>query len=293
MLSPEVLAKIQRFHFKTRKLANEIFAGQYESAFKGQGIEFAEVREYQVGDDIRTIDWNVSARFGHPFVKVFHEERELTLMLLIDLSGSHLFGSKARFKRELLAEVAGMLAFLAIRTNDRVGAVLFSSGVEKFLPPRKGSHHVWRLIKEIFAFEPENRATSIDTALDFLNRSVKRHAIVFLLSDCQDAGFEKSMKLTAKKHDLTVIRIFDAAEETLPDAGFITLKDPETGETAIVNTSSPRVRKAFEEGRKGRRESLKKMCAAMDVDLVEVETAGPVVEPLMRLFDKRRKRLHG
>jgi uncharacterized protein (DUF58 family) len=292
MLPPEVLAKIQRFHFKTRKLANEIFAGQYESAFKGQGIEFSEVREYQVGDDIRTIDWNVSARFGHPFVKVFHEERELTLMLLIDLSGSHLFGSRSRFKRELLAEVAGMLAFLAIRTNDRVGAILFSEGVEKFLPPRKGSQHVWRLIKETFTFEPRSRGTSIDKALDFLNRAVKRHAIVFLLSDCMDQGFEKSMRLTAKKHDLTVIRVFDRAEETLPDAGFITLRDPETGEVVYVNTSRPLVRKLFEEARKAGRDELRKTLTGMDVDLVEVETAGPVVEPLMRLFDRRRKRLH-
>ena len=292
MLPPEVLAKIQRFHFKTRKLANEIFAGQYESAFKGQGIEFAEVREYQVGDDIRTIDWNVSARFGHPFVKVFHEERELTIILVIDLSGSHLFGSRARFKRELLAEVAGMLAFLAIRTNDRVGAILFSGGVEKFLPPRKGSHHVWRIIKEIFTYEPGNKATSIDKALDFLNRAVKRHAIVFLLSDCQDEGYEKSMRLAARKHDLTVIRIFDKAEETLPDAGLITLRDPETGRIARVNTSSSRVRKFFDEGQREKREILRKTLAGMDVDLVEVETAGPVVEPLMRLFDRRRTRHH-
>lgn len=292
MLPPEVLAKIRRFHFKTRRLVGEIFAGQYESAFKGQGIEFTEVRDYQVGDDIRSIDWNVSARFGRPFVKVFHEERELTLMLLIDLSGSHLFGSRARFKRELLAEVAGMLAFLAIRTNDRVGAILFSSGVEKFLPPRKGSHNVWRLIREIFTFEPGNKATNIDAALDFLNRAVKRHAIVFLLSDCQDAGFEKSMRLTARKHDLTVIRIFDRAEETLPDAGLVTLRDPETGRIARVNTSSPRVRTLFEQERRSRREGLRKTLTSMDVDLVEVETAGPVVEPLMRLFDRRRRKAH-
>jgi uncharacterized protein (DUF58 family) len=292
MLPPEVLAKIQRFHFKTRKLANEIFAGQYESAFKGQGIEFAEVREYQVGDDIRSIDWNVSARFGHPFVKVFHEERELTLILLIDLSGSHLFGSRSRFKRELLAEVAGMLAFLAIRTNDRVGAVLFSEGVEKFLPPRKGSHHVWRLIKEIFTYEPRSRATSIDAALDFLNRAVKRHAIVFLLSDCMDQGFEKSMKLAAKKHDLTVIRIFDHAEETLPDAGLMAFKDPESGQVVHVNTSHPRIRALFEEKARERREGLKKLCAGMDVELAEVEASGPVAEPLMRLFDRRRTKRH-
>lgn len=292
MLPPEVLAKIQRFHFKTKRLANEIFAGQYESAFKGHGIEFAEVREYQVGDDIRTIDWNVSARFGHPFVKVYHEERELTLMLLVDLSKSNLFGSRNRFKRELLAEVAGMLAFLAIRTNDRVGAILFSSKVERFLPPRKGSGNVWRLIKEIFTYEPESPATGIEAALDFLNRAVKRHAIVFLISDCMDEGFERSMRLTSKKHDLTVIRISDPAEENLPDVGFITLRDPETGEVATVNTSSPRIRKELEEYQRTRRESLRSLLSGMDVDMVEVATHGPVVEPLMRLFDRRRKRLN-
>ncbi|HNY63868.1 MAG TPA: DUF58 domain-containing protein [Deltaproteobacteria bacterium] len=292
MLPPEVLAKIQRFHFRTRKLASEIFAGQYESAFRGQGIEFAEVREYQVGDDIRSIDWNVSARFGRPFVKVFHEERELTIMLLIDLSGSHLFGSRTRFKRELLAEVAGMLAFLAIRTNDRVGAVLFSSGVEKFLPPRKGPRHVWRLIREIFTFEPENRGTNIDAALEFLNRTTRRHAVVFLISDCLDTGFGKSLSLAAKKHDLTVIRIFDPAEETLPDAGIVTLKDPETGKVARVDTSGPRVRKLYEEWGRARREDLIRMLSGTGVDLVEIGTPGPVVEPLLRLFNRRRRRLH-
>ncbi len=292
MLPPEVLAKIQRFHFKTRRLANEIFAGRYESAFKGQGIEFAEVREYQVGDDIRSIDWNVSARFGHPYVKVFHEERELTIMLLIDLSRSHHFGTRQRFKRELLAEVAGMLAFLATRTSDRVGAILFSGAVEKFIPPRKGSRHVWRIIREIFTFMPGNSSTDINAALEFLNTAVKRHAYVFLLSDCLDKGFEKSLRLTAKKHDLTVIRISDPAEDSLPDAGYITFKDPETGERCVVNTGSTAVRKRFGEFRSDQREGLRKMLAGLNVDLVDIRVDGPVVEPLMHLFDRRRKRLN-
>ncbi|HHO76619.1 MAG TPA: DUF58 domain-containing protein [Deltaproteobacteria bacterium] len=292
MLTPEVLAKIQRFHFKTRHLAGEIFAGQYESAFKGQGMEFAEVREYQVGDDIRNIDWNVSARYSHPFVKVFHEERELTVMLLLDLSGSHLFGSTVRFKRELLAEVAGMLAFLAIRTNDKVGAVLFSSGVAKFLPPRKGSTNVWRLIREIFTFEPDDPGTNIESALNFLNRSVKRHAIVFLISDCMDTGYEKSLRLTAKKHDLTVIRIFDPVEEELPDAGYVRMRDPETGEEAVINTGSRRLRKQWSQYRAQSRQALQRLTGSLGVDLVEIGTSGPVVEPLMKLFDRRRKRLN-
>ena len=291
MLSEPILRKIQRFHFKTKRLANDLFAGQYESAFKGRGIEFAEVREYQPGDDIRTIDWNVSARFGRPFVKVFHEERELTIMLLLDLSGSHLFGTRNRFKRELLAEVAGMLAFLAIRTNDRVGGILFSSRVEKYIPPKKGPSHVWRLIKEIFAFEPEDLTTNVDAVLTYLNRVAKRHAIVFLISDCMDAGFEKSLRLTAKKHDLIVIRVSDPAEEELPHVGLVTLRDPETGQVALMNTNSKSLREGWHRYRQERAAYLADLLKSAGVDLVELSTSGPVVEPLTRLFDARRRRL--
>lgn len=290
MLPEEVLKKIQKFHFKTRRMADDIFSGQYESAFKGQGIEFAEVREYQLGDDIRAIDWNVSARFGHPFVKVFHEERELTVMLLLDLSGSQLFGTKTRFKRELQAEVAGMLAFLAIRTNDKVGAILFSSAPEKYIPPKKGASHVWSLIKEIFTYEPHDLTTNIDSALTFLNRVVKRHSIVFLISDCMDTGFEKSLRLTAKKHDLTVIQLRDPSEEVLPDVGLVTLKDPETGHVVLVNTRSKKLREKWHDERKAQAAYLSGLVKKADVDLVELSTNGPVVEPLARLFDARRKR---
>lgn len=290
MIPEELMKKIQRFHFRTRYLANDIFAGQYVSAFKGRGMEFAEVREYQAGDDIRAIDWNVSARFGHPFVKVFHEERELTVMLVLDLSGSQLFGTRTKFKRELLAEVSGMLAFLAIRTNDKVGAILFSSKMEKFIPPKKGAAHVWRLIKEIFTYEPESLTTNIDSALTYLNRLVKRHAIVFLVSDCMDSGFEQALRLTAKKHDLTIVRVVDPAEEALPDVGLVTLRDPETGQVAMVNTGSKRFRRRWKEERAGHRAALEKMAARAGVDLVELRTNGPVVEPLIRLFQSRSKR---
>jgi len=291
MLSEPILRKIQRFHFKTKRLANDLFAGQYESAFKGRGIEFAEVREYQPGDDIRTIDWNVSARFGRPFVKVFHEERELTIMLLLDLSGSHLFGTRNRFKRELLAEVAGMLAFVAIRTNDKVGGILFSSRVEKYIPPKKGPSHVWRLIKEIFAYEPQDLTTNVDSVLTYLNRVAKRHAIVFLISDCMDAGFEKSLRLTAKKHDLIVIRVFDPAEEELPNVGLVTFRDPETGQVALMNTKSKSLRGEWRRHQQERAACLADLLRSAGVDLVELSTSGPVVEPLMRLFDARRTRL--
>ncbi|UCD80461.1 MAG: DUF58 domain-containing protein [Desulfobacterales bacterium] len=291
MLSEELYKKIQGFHFRTRYLANDLFAGQYESAFKGRGMEFAEVREYQPGDDIRSIDWNVSARFGHPFVKVFHEERELTVMLLLDLSGSHLFGTKSKFKRELLAEIAGMLAFLAIRTNDKVGALLFSSQVEKYIPPQKGASHVWRLIKEIFSYEPEKLTTHIDGVLSYLNRVVKRHAIVFLISDCMDTGFDRSLRLTAKKHDLTVIRICDPAEDGLPDLGLMTLRDPETGRLVTVNTRSKSLRQKWSDYYRQHTAELTELMRKAGVDMVPIYTNGSVVEPLTRFFDRRRKKL--
>jgi uncharacterized protein (DUF58 family) len=291
MLSEELLKKIQGFHFRTRFLANDLFAGQYESAFKGQGIEFAEVREYQPGDDIRTIDWNVSARFGHPFVKVFHEERELTVMLLLDLSGSHLFGTRSKFKRELLAEIAGMLAFLAIRTNDKVGAILFSSEVEKFVPPKKGAAHVWRLIKEIFTYEPQQLTTNIDAVFSYLNRVVKRQAIVFLISDCLDTGFDRSIRLTAKKHDLTVIRICDPAEIELPNTGLITMQDPETGQVSVINTRSKSLREKWRHHYRQHRAELDALFQKAGIDVEDVYTDRSAVEPLTRLFERRRRRI--
>jgi len=290
MLSDEQLKKIQGFHFKTRHLASDLFAGQYESAFKGQGLEFTEVREYQPGDDVRTIDWNVSARFGHPYVKVFHEERELTVMLLLDVSGSQLFGTKHKFKREVLAEVAGMLAFLAIRTNDKVGAILFSSKVEQYIPPKKGASHVWRLIKEIFTFEPDELGTSIKGVLDYLNQVVKRHAIVFLISDCLDTDFDTPLAIAARKHELTVIRISDPSENDLPDAGLTYLRDPETDQVVLMNFRSRKLREKWPSHQIAQHAYLNGLLNRTGVDLVEVETNGSVSEPLIRLFEKRRMR---
>jgi uncharacterized protein (DUF58 family) len=290
MLPEDVLKKIQHFHFRTKRLANDVFAGQYVSAFRGRGMEFSEVRAYQPGDDIRDIDWNVTARFGHPFVKVFHEERELTVMLLLDLSGSHLFGTRGRFKRELLAEVAGMFAFLAIRTNDKVGSILFSSGVEKFIPPKKGASHVWRMIKEIFTYEPRDLSTSIDSVLVYLNRVVKRHAIVFLISDCMDTGFHRSLRLTARKHDLTVLRVRDPAEIDLPEVGYVRLRDPETGKVALINTRNRRVKDGWRAYQREMDDSLRELLKRAGVDLVDLTTNGPVTEPLTQLFTARRKR---
>jgi len=290
MLPPDLYKKIQRFHFTSKRLASDLFAGSYVSAFKGRGMEFSEVREYQFGDEIRSIDWNVSARFGRPFVKVFHEERELTVMLLLDLSGSHRFGTRVKFKRELMAEAAGMLAFLAIRTNDKVGALLFSSQTEKFIPPRKGAGHVWRLIKEIFTFEPASLTTDIDSALSYLNRVVRRHAIVFLLSDCLDSGFERALRLTARRHDLNVLVLSDPAEVELPPVGLMTVRDPETGRSAVVNMRGRRFRerwRALNEERLGR---LVELFHRAGVVHELFSTARPVDESLIRLLEKRTRR---
>jgi uncharacterized protein (DUF58 family) len=290
MLTDEQLKKIQGFHFKTRHLASDLFAGQYESAFKGQGLEFTEVREYQPGDDVRAIDWNVSARFGQPYIKIFHEERELTVILLLDVSGSQLFGTKQKFKREVLAEVAGMLAFLAIRTNDKVGAILFSSRVEKFIPPKKGASHVWRLIKEIFTFEPGDLGTNIKGVLDHLNQVVKRHAIVFLISDCMDADFETPLAIAARKHELTVIRISDPSEKDLPDVGWTCIRDPESDQVVLVNFRNKKFREKWRAYQIAQHTNLNGLLSRAGVDLVEITTHGSVSEPLMRLFEKRRKR---
>ena len=291
MIPVELLRQVRRLHFKTRRQVSDLLAGQYESAFKGRGMEFAEVREYQVGDDIRTIDWNVSARLGRPLVKTFQEERELTVILLLDLSGSHLFGTREKFKSEVLGEVAGLLAFLAIRTNDRVGAILFSSGVEKYIPPKKGASHVWRLIREIFVYSPRDRATNIDGALAYLNRVLKRRAVVFLISDCVGVGFGRTLRLTAKRHDLTVIRLSDPAEEEIPAVGLVHFKDPETGEIALVNTGGKRLRREWKAHRQEETDRLQHLVKGAGVEMVELSTAGPVVEPLLRLFERRSKRL--
>ncbi len=290
MLSKDLIKTIQRFHFRTRHLANEMFAGQYTSAFKGRGMEFAEVREYMPGDDIRTIDWNVSARFGRPFVKMFHEERELTVILVIDLSASNMFATKKRFKRDLIAEVAGTLAFLAIKTNDKVGAIFFTSSVDKFIPPKKGSAHVWRLIKEIFTPGEYAPGTDIESALTYLNRTVKRNSIVFLLSDFIDSGYEKALRITSRKHDLTMIRVEDDAEKSLPDIGLVTFTDPESGEICHVNTANRFVRRLWTEESQKKEREIHRICSSCGVSLIELNTNKSAIKPLMRYFLERGRR---
>ena len=291
MLPKALYTKIQRLHFRTRFLANDLFAGQYLSAFKGRGMEFAEVREYAPGDDVRDGDWNVSARFGRPFVKIFHEERELTVILVLDLSGSNLFGTRKRFKREVIAEIAGLLSFLAVRTNDKVGAILFSEKVDKYIPPKKGASHVWRLTKEIFSFVPPSKMTDMGAALEYLNRVVKRHSIVFLISDFMirqpGRDMQRALTLASRKHDLTALRVRDPAEKQLPRVGFVRLEDPETGEVAVVNTGDAFLRQRWESMMAGIDAGIAKVLHKAQIPLVEFQTDRSVVEPLTAFFHRK------
>ncbi|MBI5844589.1 MAG: DUF58 domain-containing protein [Deltaproteobacteria bacterium] len=293
-LPKELISKVQRFHFRTRHMANEVFAGQYVSAFRGKGMEFLEVREYMDGDDVRDIDWKVTARFGRPFVKVFAEERELTVILVVDVSASNLFATVNRPKADVAAEVAGLLGFTAVRTNDKVGAVLFSGQVDRFIPPRKGPGHVWRMIREIFAKKPEG-ATDISAALDTLNRVVRRRAIVFLISDFivpgPDQRFATALSLTARKHDLTVVRVSDPAETVLPEVGLAWFSDPETGLLTVADTGNRRLRARYAADAKKREIEFNQLFARNGVPVVDLSTRmESVVEPLAAYFRKREGR---
>src|SRR5512135_932879 len=247
MLPREIVRKIRRIQITTNRLVNESLAGEYHSVFKGRGMEFDEVREYQHGDDVRTIDWNVTSRTGHPFVKRYVEERELTVMLLVDMSASGSFGSAAKTKSEIAAEISALIAFSAIKNNDRVGAILFTDRVEKFIPPRRGSTHVLRVIREVLFHRPEHRGTRIQKAFEHLNLVVHKRSVVFLISDLLDQGFEQSLKAANRKHDVVIIQILDPREKELPKAGILELRDAETGEITFIDTSLPRIRSTFRE----------------------------------------------
>ena len=245
MDTKELLKKVRKIEIKTRKLSDNIFGGEYHSTFKGRGMTFSEVRPYQFGDDIRNIDWNVTARYNEPFVKVFEEERELTLMLMVDVSGSELFGTEQQFKSEFITEIAATLAFSALQNNDKTGLILFSDQIELYIPPKKGKSHVLRIIRELIEFQPKSFKTNISEALQFLSRVTKKKAIVFMLSDFMDKGYEKPIQIAAKKHDITGFRIYDKKETELPNLGYIMVKDAETGMLMRVNTSSAAVRKEY------------------------------------------------
>jgi uncharacterized protein (DUF58 family) len=258
MLTKELLKQVRQIEIKTRGVVNEVFSGEYHSVFKGRGMEFSEVREYQIGDDIRTIDWNVSARFGHPYVKIFEEERELTLMLLVDLSGSLVFGSVEKTKQQIAAELTAILAFSAMKNNDKVGLVLFTDQIEKFVPPRKGKSHVLRIIREVLSFEPRGNKTDIKVALEYFNHSVKKKSIAFLISDFIDEGYDKILRIVGKKHDLVNILLEDPRETEIPKVGLIKLKDAETGKTRYVDSSNKNVQEYFRQQVNKRKEYQKR-----------------------------------
>jgi len=291
MIPREILKKVKRIEIATRGLVNEVFSGEYHSVFKGRGMEFSEVREYMIGDDIRNIDWNVSARMGHPFVKVFDEERELTVMLLVDVSSSGNFGTSNQMKGEIAAELCALLAFSAIKNNDKVGLLIFSDKIEKFIPPRKGKKHVLRVIREILYFKPEDSQTDLNVALEYLSRVIRRRSIVFLISDFLTENYEKALQVANKKHDVIAIDIIDPREVELPNVGFIELEDAETGETVIVDTTSTNIRKTFFSRAQAGRANREKFFKSIGVDNINVFTDQSYAEPITRFFRMRAKRL--
>jgi uncharacterized protein (DUF58 family) len=245
MDTKELLKKVRKIEIKTRRLSDHVFGGEYHSTFKGRGMTFSEVRQYQFGDDVRNIDWNVTARYNEPFVKVFEEERELTLMLMVDISGSEFFGTQEQFKNEIITEIAATLAFSAMQNNDKTGLILFSDEIELYIPPKKGKSHVLRIIRELLEFKPKSNKTDIANALKFLSSVMKKKAIVFVLSDFIADGYRDTLKIAAKKHDVTGIRIYDKAEENIPNLGMVQMEDQETGELLLVNTGSKSVRNQY------------------------------------------------
>jgi len=291
MLPREVLRQIRRLQLKARRAVEDLLGGEYHSVFKGTGIAFEEVREYQPGDDVRSIDWNVTARAGHPFVKRFIEERELTVVLVVDVSGSNQFGTRLQLKREVAAELAAVLAFSAIANNDRVGLVQFTDRVEHFVPPRKGARHVLRLIRDILFFQPERRGTSVREALDYLNRVLRRRTIVFLFSDFIDRDYEQAFKRTGRRHDLVAVRVTDPREEELPAVGLVELEDAESGQRLLLDTGSRAVRDAYARAAAERRATVRHLTQTAGVDLIEVGTEGGHLDALIRFFRLRERRL--
>jgi uncharacterized protein (DUF58 family) len=283
----DLLKKVHRIELKTRGLSEQIFGGEYHSAFKGRGMTFSEVREYTHGDEVRTIDWNVTARFGHPFIKIFEEERELTAMLVADVSGSGDFGTVHMLKRELITETCATIAFSAIKNNDKVGLILFSDHVELFIPPKKGRSHILRIIRELLEFQPVGRGTNITEALRYLNNVIKKRSIAFLISDLMDTGYEDALKIANRRHDLVALRTTDPREADLPNVGLVQFADPESGEVRWVNTGSSSIRKAY------RAEALKHQARTREalkragVDHTVISTKEGYVKPLMNLFRQR------
>ena len=287
METSELLKKVRKIEIKTRGLSKNIFAGEYHSAFKGRGMTFAEVREYQYGDDIRSIDWNVTARFGHPYIKVFEEERELTVVLLIDVSGSREFGTVSQLKKDIFTEVAATLAFSTIQNNDKIGVIFFSDKIEKFIPPKKGKKHVLQIIRELIDFEPESNKTDIAGALRYLTNAIKKSSTAFIISDFIDANFERDLTIASRKHDVVAMQVYDIRETELPNVGLIKLKDAESGERVWVDTSDKRLRTTFKHAWGEGQLALQKAFTKSGVDLVSMSTSDDYVRALMKLFKMR------
>jgi len=283
----ELLKKVRKIEIKTRGLTRQIFAGEYHSAFKGRGMTFSEVREYQYGDDIRSIDWNVTARFNHPYVKVFEEERELTVMLLIDLSASGSFGTEVHLKRDLITEISAVLSFSAIENNDKIGVIMFSDRIEKFIPPQKGRKHILRIIRELIEFQPESRGTDISESLRFLTNAIKKRCTAFIISDFRDRGYAKSLQIANNKHDVAALHIYDRRETALPAVGLVRVMDAETGRERWIDTSHRKVRDNYSMRWESHVEMMNEIFTRAGVDYVSLRTGTDYVKPLMRLFKKR------
>jgi uncharacterized protein (DUF58 family) len=290
MLTKELLKQVRQIEIRTKGLVNQVFSGEYHSVFKGRGMEFSEVREYQFGDDIRNIDWNVTARFGHPYIKVFEEERELTVILMVDMSGSLMFGSASKTKQRIAAELSAILAFSALKNNDKVGLILFTDKIEKFVPPRKGRKHVLRIIREVLSFAPEGNATNLRGALEYMNNAIKKRSISFLISDFMDEGYEKILRIVGKKHDLIGIVLDDRREKEIPNLGLVKLSDAETGEERWIDTSSNRVRGQMLLFRKEKEKIRNSIFVTSRLDKIEVTTGSNYIQPLVQFFRRREKR---
>lgn len=290
MLSSDILKKIKRIQIKTNHLVTNAFAGSYESAFKGQGMNFEEVREYTFGDDIRSIDWNVTARMNNAYIKLFREERELTIMLLVDLSASGHFGSTHKTKNELAAEIGAILACTAIKNNDKVGMIIFTDKVEKYIPPKKGTSHIWRVIREILSYKPENTKTDISKALEFLIQVSKKKTVSFLISDFIADKYEKTLKVANKKHDVIPVYINDPREYEIPSVGVVELEDAETGEVVLVNTNSNQFRSKFSNNARLRKNDILQLFKSAEAEHIDIWTDKPYLDPIMKFFVLRGKR---
>lgn len=290
MIPKEILKKVRQIEIRTKGLVNTLFGGEYHSVFKGRGMTFSEVREYVPGDDIRQIDWNVTARYNQPYVKIFEEERELTVYILVDVSRSGHFGTLEQFKSEIAAEIAAVLGFSAIKNQDKVGLILFSDHVEKYIIPKKGRTNILRVVREVLYHEPVGKGTSIREVLDFLMKVAKRRAVVFLISDFLDEGYWKSLKMVNRKHDMIGLRISDPAESILPDMGLIKLRDPETNQSLWVDTGSRKHRQSHKNAVKEHWSTFKRECERINFDLISIRTDQDYVEPIMRYFKRRESR---